>query len=151
MYGIDKVMICSAASHYAYGRGDDGWGCGYRTHLSRSVLARDIPQHPSSTRVLIFALHPCVTTARAGNIQMMCSGLMSNEVYKAVLFEGKGHIPSIPVIQAFIEQAWARGYDEEGAKQLGFSLSGGKKWIGTWPTFLWIQPTDPLTAQLAEL
>jgi hypothetical protein len=95
MYGIGKVMICSAASHYAYGRGDDGWGCGYR------------------------------------NIQMMCSGLMSNEVYKAVLFEGKGHIPSIPVIQAFIEQAWARGYDEEGAKQLGFSLSGGKKWIGS--------------------
>lgn len=62
---------------------------------------------------------------------MMCSGLMSNEAYKSVLFEGRGYIPSIPVIQAFIEQAWARGFDEEGAKQLGFSLSGGKKWIGT--------------------
>jgi len=55
---------------------------------------------------------------------------MSSEVYRRALFEGKGYIPSIPVIQAYIEQAWARGFDEEGAKQLGFSLSGGKKWIG---------------------
>ncbi len=61
---------------------------------------------------------------------MMCSALMANDLFRQVLFDGKGCVPSIPVIQAHIEQAWAKGFDCEGARQLGYSVVGSTKWIG---------------------
>ncbi len=61
---------------------------------------------------------------------MMCSSLIANDMFKQALFDGRGHVPSIPIIQAYIEQAWAKGFDCEGARQLGYSVVGSTKWIG---------------------
>ena len=45
------------------------------------------------------------------NIQMLCSNLMSNPVYRRVLFNGDGDIPDVYGIQSWIEKAWKAGYD----------------------------------------
>jgi len=44
MYGIEQVMICSAGSHYGYGRGDDGW---YVAIVSTSLGLRTDCSDPS--------------------------------------------------------------------------------------------------------
>ena len=51
--------------------------------------------------------------------------------YKKLLFGGIGYVPSIPVIQDFIEKAWSKGFDLTGASQLGNSIKDSKKMIGT--------------------
>ncbi|CAM9152532.1 unnamed protein product [Choristocarpus tenellus] len=66
------------------------------------------------------------------NIQMMCSALLEVPEYARVLFGGSGIIPGVPLLQAWIELAWANGYDPEGCEQLGGvgSLIGSETWIG---------------------
>mmetsp|Transcript_5073 Transcript_5073/g.8161 ORF Transcript_5073/g.8161 Transcript_5073/m.8161 type:complete len:541 (+) Transcript_5073:169-1791(+) len=83
--------------------GDMGWGCGYR------------------------------------NIQILVSHLMrrhsvgekQNYPYRDELFGRLSGVPSIRSLQEHIEAAWARGWDTEGAGQLGNKLIGTRKWIGT--------------------
>jgi hypothetical protein len=65
------------------------------------------------------------------NIQMMCSNLLHYEVYKKALFEGCGYVPTVPVLQEWIEIAWTKGFDSTGAKQLGGSMYNTTKMIGT--------------------
>ena len=45
---------------------------------------------------------------------------------------GTGHsqIPSLPKIQRLIEGAWQKGFDPQGAEQLGSHVVGTSKWIG---------------------
>ena len=47
------------------------------------------------------------------NIQMLVSSLMKRELFKNVLFNGNGDIPSIKDIQIWIEKAWNDGFDPE--------------------------------------
>ena len=82
---------------------------------------------------------------------MLCSNLLNFDGFKDKLFDGKGIIPTIPMIQKHIETgklasflffsslllltsfcmvAWAKGFDPAGAKQLNSTLSGSRKWIG---------------------
>lgn len=65
------------------------------------------------------------------NIQMLCSALMRVPVFRGVLFNGVGYVPDVPSLQGWIERAWALGFDVAGAEQLGGSLVGSTKWIGT--------------------
>jgi hypothetical protein len=65
------------------------------------------------------------------NIQILCSALMTVPAYRAVLFGGRGVVPSVRGLQGWIEAAWARGYDAQGAQQLGWKLVGSTKWIGS--------------------
>jgi hypothetical protein len=65
------------------------------------------------------------------NIQMLTSYLIRFLEYKKILFGGTGYVPSIPVIQEYIEKAWSKGFDLQGASQLGNSLQNSKKMIGT--------------------
>lgn len=96
-----RLVLCTYVDHYGSGAMDAGWGCGYR------------------------------------NTQMLLSCLMKRGDYKQRLmkfWEGRNVdgdlIPSIPHLQLFIQKAWAEGFDEIGAQQLGHSLVGTKKWIG---------------------
>jgi hypothetical protein len=50
---------------------------------------------------------------------------------KAALFGGCGFVPDIPSLQAWLECAWAAGFDRTGAEQLGGSVQGSHKWVGT--------------------
>jgi len=65
------------------------------------------------------------------NMQMLCTYLLQFKTFKNQLFEGCGFVPSIPGLQVWLEKAWAKGIDKEGARQLGNSVYNSKKWIGT--------------------
>ncbi len=48
---------------------------------------------------------------------------------KAALFGGCAFIPDISSLQAWLEVAWAAGYDVMGRDQLGGSVQGSRKWV----------------------
>ena len=50
---------------------------------------------------------------------------------KAALFGGCGYVPDIGALQAWLEAAWAAGFDRSGAEQLGGAVQGSHKWVGT--------------------
>lgn len=65
------------------------------------------------------------------NIQMLISALKCHEPYRKCLFgTGAVQVPSIPKIQKLIEDAWQKGFDEVGRKQLNGTLCNSRKWIG---------------------
>ncbi|ELU00214.1 hypothetical protein CAPTEDRAFT_100653 [Capitella teleta] len=64
------------------------------------------------------------------NLQMLLSCLARNPMYLQVLFNGRCVIPSLLKIQRLIEAAWQKGFDREGAEQLGGCLVDTSKWIG---------------------
>ncbi len=41
-----------------------------------------------------------------------------------VLFGGCGYVPDIPALQAWLECAWAAGFDAQGAEQLEGRVQG---------------------------
>lgn len=106
--GTYEVLLCGATDHYGSDSGDKGWGCGWR------------------------------------NIQMMCSFLLHFDDYKKALFGGCGYVPTVvgkeitikyelncfSVLQEWLENAWAKGFDTQGASQLGGAISFTKKLIG---------------------
>lgn len=47
------------------------------------------------------------------------------------LFGGRGFIPDLPSLQAWLEVAWGAGFDPEGAAQLQYNVVGSRRWIGT--------------------
>jgi hypothetical protein len=63
---------------------------------------------------------------------MLISALMhaSRENAEA-LFGGAGYVPNILSLQAWLESAWAAGFDQLGCAQMGSSMQGAHKWIGT--------------------
>jgi hypothetical protein len=69
------------------------------------------------------------------NIQMLCKSLMQVEEYRNVMFNGKGELPNVVGIQAYIEKAWEKGFDVDGCSSNrtllnGNCLIGSKLWIG---------------------
>lgn len=59
------------------------------------------------------------------NIQMMSSHLLQrNEDFAKALFDGKGFVPTVPGVQEYLDRAWARGFDPEGAAQVGVHWGG---------------------------
>jgi hypothetical protein len=64
------------------------------------------------------------------NIQMLCSALLCIPHIKGVLFDGAGIVPTYPVLQHWIERAWAKGYDGQGCADFGGRLVGTRAWIG---------------------
>ncbi|KAE9395016.1 hypothetical protein BT96DRAFT_1022189 [Gymnopus androsaceus JB14] len=65
------------------------------------------------------------------NFLMSCAALM-DQSYQPMYFPllDQPIAPGIRNLQVWIEEAWKRGFDEEGHAQLK-SLTGTKKWIGT--------------------
>ncbi|KAF8932393.1 hypothetical protein BGZ58_007091 [Dissophora ornata] len=68
------------------------------------------------------------------NLQMMLSYVVhQNAARQDVVSDNSGssRIPTIPELQQQIEFAWKNGFDRAGAKQLGHTIAGTRKWIGT--------------------
>ena len=64
-------------------------------------------------------------------MQMLAGHLLAQrDARSAALFGGAGAVPDVPSLQAWLEAAWAAGYDPEGAAQLGGALQGGRAWVG---------------------
>ncbi|KAI0831149.1 peptidase family C78-domain-containing protein, partial [Trametes gibbosa] len=66
------------------------------------------------------------------NYLMACAVLMSQQrqpMYFPLLDTPTP--PGVRNLQVMLEEAWKNGFDEEGAEQLGHSLVGTNKWIGT--------------------
>ena len=53
------------------------------------------------------------------------------QALRGALFGGCGFVPDIAALQAWLEAAWAAGYDGAGAEQLGNAVQGTHKWVGT--------------------
>ncbi|XP_067304506.1 zinc finger-containing ubiquitin peptidase 1 [Pseudorasbora parva] len=60
------------------------------------------------------------------NFQMLLSSLHRMEQYSLLPVS----VPSIPRVQAMIEEAWAQGADPQGASQFKHRLQGTRAWIG---------------------
>lgn len=67
------------------------------------------------------------------NIQMLSAHLLAsrNTHLAEVLFGGSKYVPDVQSLQAWIEVAWAAGFDVQGAEQLGGRLQGSSRWIGS--------------------
>jgi hypothetical protein len=64
-------------------------------------------------------------------MQMLAAHLLGlRDARSAALFGGGGAVPDVRSLQAWVEAAWARGFDAEGAAQLGGALQGGRTWVG---------------------
>lgn len=62
------------------------------------------------------------------NFQMLLSSLLRLEQFTAVLSDVA--VPSIPRVQALIEEAWRLGLDPQGAAHFNNKLQGTRAWIG---------------------
>lgn len=89
--------------------------------LLEKALAKPADMDSSSTYYLC---SPCPHITQKGvegsewscgyrNIQMLCLSLIKRPEYRAVLFGGRGDIPDVHGIQAWIERAWREGFDLE--------------------------------------
>jgi hypothetical protein len=66
------------------------------------------------------------------NIQMMSSHLLEkDDETRDALFGGAGFVPDISALQQWLEIAWAKGFDTQGAQHFNWKIAGTHKWIGT--------------------
>ncbi|EFJ45715.1 hypothetical protein VOLCADRAFT_63303 [Volvox carteri f. nagariensis] len=66
------------------------------------------------------------------NIQMISSALMlRDDRLRRAMYGGAGFVPDIASLQAWLESAWAAGFDMLGCESLGGKIQGDRKWIGT--------------------
>uniref|UniRef100_A0A3B3R296 Zinc finger-containing ubiquitin peptidase 1 n=1 Tax=Paramormyrops kingsleyae TaxID=1676925 RepID=A0A3B3R296_9TELE len=66
------------------------------------------------------------------NFQMLQSSLQNMQLYAPCV---SGLVPSIPRVQALIEEAWQQGVDPQGASQFSNCLKGTRAWIGATEIF----------------
>lgn len=66
------------------------------------------------------------------NFLMACAALIDQQI-QPEYFPALNHPtpPGVRNLQKWIEEAWNKGFDEEGAKDLKYNLAGTRKWIGT--------------------
>jgi len=69
------------------------------------------------------------------NLQMLCGSLLAQPgpqlaTRRAALFAGAGFVPDVPACQAWLEAAWAAGFDPAGREQLGGRVQGLPHWVG---------------------
>lgn len=109
--------------------------------IARLIATRPLRTNPVTdsvvaSRVSHFATMPEDSGWGCGfrNIQMLLSALFAAEPFRSHLatrLPGDGaRVPTIFELQAVLDDAWARGHDREGARQLGNSVLGTKRWIG---------------------
>ncbi|CAM6048121.1 unnamed protein product [Sphagnum compactum] len=66
------------------------------------------------------------------NIQMISSYLLAgDDEVREALFGGVGFVPDISALQQWLEIAWAKGFDTQGADHFSWKIVGTHKWIGT--------------------
>jgi hypothetical protein len=106
--GVAETLLASRTDHYASTFGDKGWGCGFRNLQMLLSCLLHSTQHRDA-----------VLGGVLGNRNLAAAGRGA----------GPG-LPSIPRLQAVIEEAWRAGFDRAGCEQLGGRLVNTRKWIG---------------------
>ncbi|KAF8894407.1 peptidase family C78-domain-containing protein [Infundibulicybe gibba] len=113
------AAVCYENSvHIRREKWDTGWGCG---HVFKSL---QVPNKQSNH------------SSRYRNFLMACAALMGQPTqpsYRSLLKEPIE--PGVRNLQAWIEAAWADGFDVEGARDLK-KLVGTSKWLGA--SDLWV-------------
>ncbi len=113
------VWLCAETDHYSSSEGDKGWGCGYRnfqmllSSLHRMEQYKLLPGIPSVT-----------------SCYSLGSLLIFLVTVPIIKFSLAVSVPSIPRVQALIEEAWAQGADPQGASNFNHRLQGTRAWIG---------------------
>ena len=62
------------------------------------------------------------------NVQMLVGHLLRRGGWSQLF---GGAVPDVPSLQAELERLWAHGFDPQGREQMGGSVLGTRKWIGT--------------------
>jgi hypothetical protein len=57
--------------------------------------------------------------------------LAGDDEVREALFGGVGFVPDIFALQQWLEIAWAKGFDTQGAEHFSWKIVGTHKWIGT--------------------
>jgi hypothetical protein len=57
--------------------------------------------------------------------------LEEDEEKRDALFGGACFVPDISALQQWLEIAWAKGFDTQGAQHFNWKIAGTHKWIGT--------------------
>ncbi|XP_024543195.1 zinc finger with UFM1-specific peptidase domain protein isoform X1 [Selaginella moellendorffii] len=109
---------------------------GFVDLLRKCVVAEQ--QRPSAYALTSFIDHYQSTSHDLGwgcgwrNIQMLSSHLLArDEAYRKALFGGAGFVPTIAALQQWLEIAWSKGFDSDGAEHFNGAIYGSQKWIGT--------------------
>lgn len=65
------------------------------------------------------------------NAQMLLSHLLDSPRFPTLRHALSSRVPSVARLQALMVEAWARGFDPQGARQLGGAqLIGSRRWVG---------------------
>ncbi|RKP02083.1 hypothetical protein CXG81DRAFT_25239 [Caulochytrium protostelioides] len=108
-----RAVLAHPATRFAWTRLPDRlWGCGYR---NLQMLLSAVAALPAVQRH-VAQLPPSPTPDAVDHVG-----------YALRRHQRVG----IPELQHYVEAAWRRGYDPEGAVQLNAKLKGTVKWIGT--------------------
>ncbi|GLI65824.1 hypothetical protein VaNZ11_009453, partial [Volvox africanus] len=127
-------------------RADGGGGAMRLVHVLKSCLEAAAPPPPSRGGVTTLSYqaflcgplqHFSATALDRGwgcgwrNIQMLSSALLvRDKTLRTAMYGGAGYVPDIPSLQAWLESAWAAGFDRLGCESLGGRIQGERKWIG---------------------
>ncbi|GAA5936927.1 uncharacterized protein JCM15063_000101 [Sporobolomyces koalae] len=109
-------LVSDHTQHVSTKLGDWGWGCGYKNLQMLFSSLRHLPQYRQH-------LARFVSLVSSSSNRSLVSP-PSNRLEEIP-------IPTIPELQHLLEQAWAAGYDQEGARHFNYKLRGSKRWIGT--------------------
>ncbi|GAX82300.1 hypothetical protein CEUSTIGMA_g9729.t1 [Chlamydomonas eustigma] len=118
------AYLSGPVQHLSGQYNDRGWGCGWRniqmisSHLL--VHCRRSSGRPHED-------------GRGGRGSLPQEEISSNDklTIQRALFGGAGFVPDIASLQAWLEVAWADGFDPPGFESLGGKVLGSRKWIGT--------------------
>jgi len=134
--GLFRAALAGAPLlHYATADGLDA-GCAPSLFLSlfAAKTRRSGPHTPSRSLLLTASAPAHARSWGCGyrNMQMLCAHLqgLAGDPRGAALFGGGGAVPDVPSLQAWLEAAWAGGFDAEGCAQLGGVLQEGRAWVG---------------------
>jgi len=66
------------------------------------------------------------------SMQMVCSALLkTSSNARSRLFGGSGYVPKLEDMKAWVENAWAEGWDPDGCATIPNGLIGTREWVGT--------------------
>lgn len=108
-----------------------GAGCGYRNlqmQASHLLLRRQVREVWYQDVALLCLNVRCTFEPGPGNPAWVSRPFAAPGLQEArqALFGGCGFVPDIPALQAWLECAWAAGFDRQGSEQLGGRVQATK-------------------------
>lgn len=129
----------TSEGHSSQGRRSNGVSSNSPAPSLLAALSSQLMQQPENTIALLAADTDHFQSERGQfgwacgfrNCQMLLSSVIRQKDMRDIRFGGHKGVPTVASLQSLIEDAWARGWDREGAHQLGYRLSDTHLKIGT--------------------